>query len=261
MNKNFILLIFIAFIAGCVGVNSEVNSSEILNNSVENVNNSDLKKVENIADEIEKKETLSEEIIEKVKEKPQIVKEDSTNEELVSEVLEIKEEIKKKEIVETKKSSSKKSEETKVNVEIYKYPFEVDGKTINMQFYNNLDDIEKLNYKIGISKEEFFETETFDFIFNSKPSSNGAVVKVSGRLYTLMSIGFGFPLNALEDIISSDEITCADSTLSNKLILFDSDYTSNEVLYDSETGCIEFKTTSQELMGSLGDKFLLHILN
>lgn len=236
MNKNYILLLLFVVFAGCSGTQEVVESENNSDNSVldtENVN-----KVDEVVETTEKEEIASETPLE-------------TKEPVKKE---IREEIKKED-------KSDESTETKVNIDIYKYPFDVNGKKFNVQFYNTLDEIEEMDFKIGISKEEFFDTETFDFVFSSKPSSNGAVVKVSGRLFVLMSIGFKFPLDALEDLVRSDEVTCEDSTLSNKLILFDSDYTSNEVLYNSENGCIEFKTTSQDLMGDLGDKFLIHILN
>ena len=142
---------------------------------------------------------------------------------------------------------------------LYKYPFEVKGKTVNIELYNTLEELEKNDFNIGITQEQFFDTETYFFVFNSKPSSNGAVVKVSGRLYPILSIVLNYPMKTTENLVQSDVLTCKDSTLAEKILVFDSSASTNEVVYDSVTGCIEFKTTSQDLMGTLGDKFFYEV--
>ncbi len=148
-----------------------------------------------------------------------------------------------------------------LNIKLYKYPFNVNGIEYSIQFYNPVSDLEKSTLQIGISKEELLSTQDFKFIFSKDPSSNGEVVKVSGRLFPFLKNIYKFPLNSQEDIISSDNLSCMDSTIDTKLIFFNSNSTTNEVIYDNLTGCITFKTTKPELMGTLGDKFFLEMIN
>jgi hypothetical protein len=239
MNKNVILLLLLlAIFAGCSGTQVQDNSTKIVNITI---GTKDIKTLENKSvktQELESVETkTSEEVIEK--------KAPKVEEKVVEKVAE------------------EKVEEVplKTEIKLYKYPFELNGKTTNIQMYNTLEQLEDNDFKIGISKEELLDTETFDFIFNSKPSSNGAVAKVSGRLFPVLSVIFKFPMTGLDNILYSDVLTCKDSTLSRKLVMFDSDSKINEVAYDSVTGCIEFKTTSQGEMGTLGDKFFYELFS
>jgi hypothetical protein len=239
MNRNFILLVLLVLFAGCTGFESGDNLTQVKDNlSLEQAENSSGALIVEGVKSVEPQE-----VVEKAVE-PEVKKEEP-----------------KKEIVEKKVVEEPEKEDSKLKINIYKYPFEINGKTTNIQMYNTLEQLEENNFKIGITKDELLDTETFDLVFNSKASSNGAVVKVSGRLYPVLSILYGFPMEALENIVYSDEISCADSTLERKLVMFDSDYSSNEVLYDGETGCIQFKTTSQDNMGTLGDKFFYELFS
>jgi hypothetical protein len=148
-----------------------------------------------------------------------------------------------------------------LKIKLYKYPFIVNGNDYSIQFYNPISDLEKSDLKIGITKGELLSTQDFKFIFSSNSSSNGEVVKVSGRLFPFLKNVYMFPLNYQEDIISSNNLTCVNSTLDTKLIFFNSNSTTNELVYDNLTGCIIFKTTDSKLMGALGDKFFLEIIN
>jgi hypothetical protein len=148
-----------------------------------------------------------------------------------------------------------------LKIKLYKYPFIVDGNTYSIQFYNPISDLEKSDLKIGITKDELLSTQNFKFIFSSNSSSNGEVVKISGRLFPFLKNVYMFPLNSQKDIISSNNLTCKNSTIDTKLIFFNSNSTTNELVYDNLTGCIIFKTTNSNLMGTLGDKFFLDIIN
>jgi hypothetical protein len=148
-----------------------------------------------------------------------------------------------------------------LKIKLYKYPFIVNGNDYSIQFYNPVSDLEKSELKIGITKDELLTTQDFKFIFSSDSSSNGEVVKISGRLFPFLKNVYMFPLDSQKDIISSDNLTCANSTLDTKLIFFNSNSTTNELVYDNLTGCIVFKTTDPKLMGTLGDKFFLEIIN
>jgi hypothetical protein len=239
MNKNVILLLLLlAIFAGCSGTQVQDNATKIVNVTIDT---KDIKTLENESVKIQELESV----------------ETKTSEEF------IEKEVPKIDGKVVEKVTEEKVEEVplKTQIKLYKYPFELNGKTTNIQMYNTLEQLEENNFKIGISKEELLDTETFDFIFNSKPSSNGAVAKVSGRLFPVLSVIFKFPMTGLDNILYSDVLTCKDSTLSRKLVMFDSDSKTNEVAYDSVTGCIEFKTTSQGEMGTLGDKFFYELFS
>jgi hypothetical protein len=148
-----------------------------------------------------------------------------------------------------------------LNIKLYKYPFKVNGDDYSIQFYNPISDLEKSNLTIGITKDDLLNTQDFKFIFATDSSSNGEVVKVSGRLFPFLKNVYRFPLNSQLNIISSDNLTCENSSLDVKYIFFNSNSTTNEVVYDNLTGCITFKTTDPKLMGTLGDKFFLDIIN
>lgn len=148
-----------------------------------------------------------------------------------------------------------------LNIKLYKYPFKVNNVDYSIQFYNPVSDLEKSTLNIGISKDELLSTDDFKFIFSSDLSSNGEVIKVSGRLFPFLKNVYRFPLNTQTDIITSDNLTCENSTIGTKLIFFNSNSSINEVTYDNSNGCITFKTTKPELMGTLGDKFFLEIIN
>lgn len=240
MDKNVILLLLLlAIFTGCSGTQVQDNSTKIVNVTSDAKDTQTLENESVTIQELETLKTKASEEIESVKEVPKV------GEKVVEKVTE------------------KKNEEVplKTQIKLYKYPFELNGKTTNIQMYNTLEQLEENNFKIGINKEELLDTETFDFIFNSKPSSNGAVAKVSGRLFPVLSVIFKFPMTGLDNILYSDVLTCKDSTLSRKLVMFDSDSKTNEVAYDSVTGCIEFKTTSQGEMGTLGDKFFYELFS
>jgi hypothetical protein len=148
-----------------------------------------------------------------------------------------------------------------LKIKLYKYPFKVNGNDYSIQFYNPVSDLLKSDLNIGITKSELLSTQDFKFIFSTDSSSNGEVVKVSGRLFPFLKNVYMFPLNSQSDIISSDNLSCENSTLDVKYIFFNSNSTTNEVVYDNSNGCITFKTTDAKLMGTLGDKFFLEIIN
>ena len=148
-----------------------------------------------------------------------------------------------------------------LKIKLYKYPFKVNGEDYSIQFYNPISDLEKSDLNIGISKEELLSTQDFKFIFSTDSSSNGEVVKVSGRLFPFLKSVYRFSLDSQSDIIKSDNLTCNNSTIDVKYIFFNSNSTTNEVVYDNSTGCITFKTTDAKFMGTLGDKFFLEMIN
>ncbi len=148
-----------------------------------------------------------------------------------------------------------------LNIKLYKYPFKVNGIDYSIQFYNPVSDLEKSDLEIGITKLELLSTKNFKFIFSSDSSSNGEVIKVSGRLFPFLKNIYKFPLDTQKDIMSSDTLTCENSTIDTKLIFFNSNSSTNGVVYDNSNGCITFKTTDANLMGTLGDKFFLEIIN
>lgn len=148
-----------------------------------------------------------------------------------------------------------------LKIKLYKYPFKVNDVEYSIQFYNPVSDLEKSDLPIGISKEDLLSTQDFKFIFSSDSSSHGEVIKVSGRLFPFLKNVYRFPLDTRQDIISSDNLSCEDSTTDVKYIFFNSNATKNEVVYDNSNGCITFKTISPELMGTLGDKFFLEMIN
>ena len=160
-----------------------------------------------------------------------------------------------------KKTNNGVIDNPNLNIKLYKYPFKVNGIDYSIQFYNPVSDLEKSDLQVGISKEELLSTEDFKFIFSSDSSSNGEVIKVSGRLFPFLKNIYKFSLNPQEDIISSDILTCENSTTDNKLIFFNSNSSTNKVTYDKFNGCITFMTTDAKLMGTLGDKFFLEMIN
>lgn len=148
-----------------------------------------------------------------------------------------------------------------LKIKLYKYPFIVNGVDYSIQFYNPVSELEKSDINIGISKEQLLNTQEFYFVFSTNLTNGGHIAKTSGRLFPFLKHIYQFPLDTEKHIITSDNLTCEDSTLDSKLIFFNPNHTSNEVTFNTTNGCIEFKTTDATHMGTLGDKFFLEIIN
>ncbi|NQZ84359.1 MAG: hypothetical protein HRU03_01455 [Nanoarchaeales archaeon] len=248
--KILLILLSVIFAAGCSQSEDESESEKDTNINGNIVTS-------NINDETEKLN------VEPIKSEPVKVEEVKVVEKVVEKKVEAPVEVKKEEVKVEESSENEavlvKDKSLKVN--LYKYKFEENGAEHTIRLYNSIADIKKMDYEVQISREEFLDTKKFKFIFSSPDSSNGAVVKVSGRLFPTINYIYGIKLNALEDIVSSDDLSCDDSTKEVKYIFFNSDSESNVVEYNKDNGCIIFRTTEQSLMGSLGDKFFYEIIN
>jgi len=148
-----------------------------------------------------------------------------------------------------------------LKVKLYKYPFVDNGIDYSIQFYNPVDDIEKMDFPIEVSKYDLLSSEEFYLIFDEFGESGGEVVRVSARLFPFLKSVYRFDLDTQKHIVSGKNISCTDSTLASKLIIFNPNATRTGVFYDDQTGCIEFLTDEPTKMGALGDKFFYTIIN
>lgn len=151
-------------------------------------------------------------------------------------------------------------EDSRLKIEIYKFPFEVDGFNFNIKFYNSKTAIKYMEYEIEPTIEDLQNSEEFFVTFGEyQGTDSGEVVRTSARVFPTLRNVLKFDLDTLEHILPESKKSCKDSTLSSKVIRFDPYSDRNGVFYNKENGCIEFLTDDAKKMGGLGDKFFYTI--
>lgn len=149
----------------------------------------------------------------------------------------------------------------------YQMKFELKGnQVINFEFFIPVEQIKKLDYNLFIKKEEFLNTKTFrvshiNYTLEERKNDSGYNVgKTSSRLVSMLGI-FGFKFE-IEDVqYNLKNFNCKNSTIENKVIIFDTTSNKNEVLYDNKNGCVQFFSKSPKEMVFLGDSFFLKFLS
>lgn len=145
---------------------------------------------------------------------------------------------------------------------LYDYDFEINGNDASIQFYNPVEDIEEMNFNIGISKYDLLDSSEIYLSFAEYGGTeNGDLAKTSTRLLSFLIKIYRMDLDPKKHVVLEKDFSCLNSTPNVKVIEFNPYSDTNEVTYDEETGCIRFLTDDSKKMAALGDKFFYTLIN
>ena len=152
-----------------------------------------------------------------------------------------------------------KKDNPNINIDIYKYEFEENGRSGTFEFYNPIDDINEFDYPIEITKFDFLNSEDIYLSFlEYNGSDNGEVVRTSGRFPGLLKSVYRFNFDVNEHLVLHNETNCSHASVEKKVVVFNPYSDKNGVFYNGN-GCIEFLTDDPVKMRDLGDKFFLSL--
>jgi hypothetical protein len=145
----------------------------------------------------------------------------------------------------------------------YKYPYKIGNVTYNIEFFSPFEKIKELNYPIEVSKLDLLNTIDFrivhlNYTLEERQKDFGYNVgKASSRIVGFLNQIYFFSFKIEKNLgFYSNQLNCSNSTLKNKVIIFNPKANTNKIKYSLQNGCIEFLSKSPEEMVYLGDAFL-----
>ncbi len=148
----------------------------------------------------------------------------------------------------------------------YTYPYLYNNNSYNIEFYSPFVDIEKRDFQININKLELLNTNSFrlshlNYSESEKQNDTGYTVgKTSSRFLLFMAYLYDFKFDETNIGFVVDNLNCSNSTIENKVVIFNSKANLTEINYNKENGCIEFLSKNSEEMVYLGDAFFYNLI-
>lgn len=147
-------------------------------------------------------------------------------------------------------------------IQFYDYSFIMsNGKSAKIQFYAPPDSVKNFNYPIEISKIDLLNSKNIYLSFMEyNGSDNGEISRTSLRLVPFLRDVLLFSFDVETDLYKYENLNCQNSSVDNKVIVFNPYSDKTGVFYDGE-GCIEFLTQDPKDMRYIGDKFFYTLIN
>jgi hypothetical protein len=148
------------------------------------------------------------------------------------------------------------------STETYSYKKTIGNITYNIQLSMPLIELEKFNFIVEPDKLDILNTLSYTFSFNTyNGTDNGQVTLSATKLRRYLSL-VHFAKFDEGDFAQSDVISCMNSTVNRRVVLFEIDPSIevSSVLEDTN-GCIRFVVNDAFEMPHLTDYFIVSLLN
>jgi len=144
---------------------------------------------------------------------------------------------------------------------LYMYPYKVGNITYNIYFEKPLQDIKNDNYIVEPSKYDMLNTVSYTLVFmDYNGTDNGEIAKASTKLVSFLKTVYTFSFYN-ESFIKYPELTCDNSTLTDKIIIFNPYSEKTGIYYNTSNGCIEFLSENNaSVMVNLLDKMMYNLV-
>ena len=138
----------------------------------------------------------------------------------------------------------------------YKCPVQIHGRSGSVEFLAPIEEVRKYNYISEVSKLDVLNSKQVILSFDEyNGTDNGQVALVSTRVTGVLK-ALGFPFSPEKSFATTDTVTCHNSSLTSKVVLFKPYETENGIFFNVSNGCISIKGTSVEEFQKVGDQFL-----
>lgn len=142
----------------------------------------------------------------------------------------------------------------------YKYPYVVGNVTYNLYFASSPDEVASSDYIIEPSKIDILNTISYRMVFfEYNGTDNGQVSLGSTKLVSFLRLVFHYRFT-LDSFYMINETNCSDSSIRDKVIVFNPYTNRSGVFFDRNNGCLEFDTQDPRDMVHLVDKFILNMV-
>ncbi|MFW6026284.1 MAG: hypothetical protein ACOC16_00480 [Nanoarchaeota archaeon] len=139
---------------------------------------------------------------------------------------------------------------------LHKVPYKVGNITYNLYFESSIKNLEDMDYIIEPTRINLLNTLSFKMSFlEYNNTDNGQVSKGSTKLTSFLKY-VHLQKFTQDSFVKYNVTNCSDSTIRNKIIVFNPYSDKNGVFYDQKSGCIEFLTNDPKKMIDLTDKFI-----
>lgn len=143
---------------------------------------------------------------------------------------------------------------------LYNYPYKVGNVTYNIKFHSPVDEIVDMDYVVEPTKIDVLNTRNFRMVFlEYNGTDNGEVAKGSTMVLSFLKNVYRYKFDN-ESFAMIGDVNCSDSTVNEKVIVFDP-YRNETGVFIDDNGCIEFVSNDSKVMIDLADKFVYNIIN
>lgn len=148
-----------------------------------------------------------------------------------------------------------------VNVnETFIYEYKKGNVTYNVHLGTSQTELEKYNFSIEPNRYDVLNTLNFRFSFDEyNGSDNGQVSMAAIKLRRFLSTVYNFKFDINSSFHSTQNITCDNSTSSNKVVTFNPRASESGVFLDSN-GCVSINSTQPNLLPFVVDSFMIEIM-
>lgn len=142
----------------------------------------------------------------------------------------------------------------------YIYEFKKGNVTYNIHLGASTTDLEKYNFSIEPTKYDVLNTLNFRFSFDTYNGTDNGQVSIGAiKLRRFLSTVYNFNFAANSSFYSTDELTCGNSTLNEKIVTFNPRASNSGVFLDSN-GCMMINSTSPNLLPFVVDSFMVKVM-
>ncbi len=146
-------------------------------------------------------------------------------------------------------------------LETYDYTYEEDGKKYNFKFNSPVNELREYDVPIELNKYDLLNSDNIIFVFLDYNTSDNKYISISSvKLMRLIKYYFKFDFSK-EDFKMISNYSCMNSTLDNKVIIFDPYKNSTGVYYNQSNGCININSNNASNLVKLTDKLMLDLIN
>jgi len=144
----------------------------------------------------------------------------------------------------------------------YLYKKKIGNEIFNLNFNSPVDEVENYETTIEVSKIELLNSNSLTLSFlDYNGIDNMYVSTASVKLMKLLRYLYKLKFTT-ENFRKYEDINCANSTLENKVIVFDPYQKElSGVFYNTSNGCIRILSTTPSQMVSITDKLLYELVN
>lgn len=141
----------------------------------------------------------------------------------------------------------------------YVYPYVVGNITYNINFYYTTNQLDSFNYVIEPDKLQILNTAGFTFVYKDYiGEDNGRVTLASTKFMRFLRFVYNFRFSE-ENFVRYGNYTCDNSTLANKLVVFDPYQNETGVFFDTRNGCITIQGSNADNLVTVTDKFIYEL--
>jgi hypothetical protein len=144
----------------------------------------------------------------------------------------------------------------------YKKTYEISGKKFNIEYNSPFENISNPNFQINLNKENIWETEKFIFAFYEyNGTDNKYVMKSSVKLMQLFRYVYGLNFDKDSSFIKINSSICENSTIKEKIVVFDPYSNKTGVFYNETNGCISLESQKPIDIVLVGDSLIYSLMD